>query len=57
MRDYYRHANPPPVPDGDTIPQPAPDPDPLPPVSWAERRWALLFLAITVGAIVYGTLR
>ncbi|MFI7072031.1 hypothetical protein [Micromonospora sediminicola] len=51
----YRHANPPPIPDGDTIPQPTPEPPP--PVSWAERWWALLFLAITAAAIVYGTLR
>lgn len=53
MVPAYRHADPPPIPDGDTVPQPPPEP--APPASIAERWWAALFVAITVGAIVVGT--
>ena len=53
MSPAYRHANPPPIPDGDTVPQPAPEP--APPATIADRWWAVLFVALTIGAMILGT--
>lgn len=41
------------LPDGQDVPQP----EPAPPVSYAERAWAALFVGIVLAAFVIGALR
>lgn len=53
----YRHADPPPIPDGHTVPNPTPPPEPAPPITTAERWWALAFLLALLAALTIGALR
>lgn len=48
----YRHASPPPVPDGHTVAQPPRAP--VPPVTRAERVWAGLFVGLVLVLVAVG---